>query len=228
MKTSGGVSDEIPGRHDQGGWSQARYQRHHEFHVLGHLKRTLDTLDDYLESSPFQRLIVAGPEEVRAQFVEILPTPLRDRLIATVSCPPTASRVEVMAAVAPAILDFERSQEEALVAQISELADASGRAVLGMEATLEVVVDGRVHQLAIADSVSAAGRECLACGHLDAERIDSCPRCGAGLSSLDDVDDIIERAAETVYAQGGRVEVVFGDPCEKLVARGGLGALLRF
>ena len=162
------------------------------------------------------------------QFVDILPTPLRDRLIAAVSCRPTASRDDVIGAVAPAIKDFERSQEEALLSKISELADAGGRAVLGMDATLAAVADGRVHELAVADGVSTSGRECLTCGHLDAGSIDACPSCGASLASLDHVDDIIERAAEKVYAQRGRVEVMFGDARESLIARGGLGALLRF
>ena len=219
------ISDEVPGRHDEGGWSQARYQRHHEFHVLGHLKRTLAALNDYLSSRPFQRLIVAGPEEVTTEFMDLLPTPLKDRLIAAVPCPGTASREEVMEAVTPAIRDFERSQEEELLSKISELADAGGHAVLGMDATLGAVGDGRVHELAVAEGASTPGRECPNCGHLDAERIDFCPRCGA---RLDSVEDIVERATEKVYAQGGRVEVVFGDARERLIARGGLGALLRF
>ena len=218
------VSDEVPGRHDQGGWSQARYQRHHEFHVGEHLKRTLAALNDYLRSRPFRRLIVAGPEEVTTEFVGLLTTPLRDRLVAAVLCP-TASREDVMAAVTPAVQKFERSREEALLSKISELADGGGHAVLGLDATLAAVGDGRVHELAVAEGVSAAGRECPDCGHLDAESLDSCPRCSA---SLDRVDDIIERATEKVYAQGGRVEVMFGAAREGLIARGGLGALLRF
>ncbi len=222
------VSDDVPGRHDQGGWSQARYQRHHEFHVLGHLKRTLGALEEYYGSRPFQRLIVAGPVEVTTEFMDLLPTPLKDRLIAAVTCPPTATRDDLIAAVAPAIEGFERSEEEALLSRISELADAGGHGALGMESTLAAVVNGRVHELAVADGVSAVGWECLICGHLDAGSIDSCPRCGASRASLDQLDDIIERAAEKVYAQGGRVEVVFGEARESLIARGGLGALLRF
>jgi peptide subunit release factor 1 (eRF1) len=196
--------------------------------VHEHLKRTLRALEDRFSSRPFQRLIVTGPEEVTAEFVKMLPTPLHERLIGSVHCSPPAGRVEVMAAVAPAIERFERGEEEALIARISELADAGGNAVLGMQATLAAVADGRVHELAVADGISAAGRECSACGHLDAEEVESCPRCGAGLASLDEVDDITERAAEKVYAQGGRVEVVFAHAAEKLIARGGLGALMRF
>jgi peptide chain release factor subunit 1 len=228
IEESAAISDDVPGRHDEGGWSQSRYQRHHKFHVHEHLKKTLGVLEGRFSSRPFQRLIVTGPGEVTAEFVKMLPTPLQERLIGSVHCSPPAGRVEVMAAVAPAIERFERGEEEALIARISELADAGGNAVLGMQATLAAVADGRVHELAVADGISAAGRECSACGHLDAQETGSCPRCGAGLASLDDVDDIIERAAEKAYAQGGRVEVVFAHAAEKLIARGGLGALMRF
>jgi peptide chain release factor subunit 1 len=219
------ISDEVPGRHDQGGWSQARYQRHHDFHVVEHLKRTLTALNDYLKSRPFQRLIVAGPEEVAAEFTSLLPTPLMDRLVATVPSPARVSREEMMEAIMPAIEGFERSEEEALIHRVSELADAGGNAVLGMETTLRAVGDGRVHELALAEGISAAGQECLGCGYLDAENLADCPRCG---SRLERVEDIVERAAESVYAQGGRVEVLFGEARESLIARGGLGALLRF
>jgi peptide chain release factor subunit 1 len=228
VEESGTISDDVPGRHDEGGWSQSRYQRHHEFHVHEHLKRALGELEAQFSSRPFQRLIVTGPEEVTAEFVKLLPTPLRERLIGSVPCPPPAGRVEVLAAVAPAIEQFERSEEESLIARISELADAAGHAVLGIEATLAAVVDGRVHELAVAEGISAAGRECLNCGHLDTETNDSCPRCDASLASLDRMGDIIERAAEIVYAKGGRVEVMFGEARESLIARGGLGAVLRY
>src|SRR4029077_11553180 len=38
-------TEEQPGRHDQGGWSQARYQRHIENLVAGHLRRVAEELD---------------------------------------------------------------------------------------------------------------------------------------------------------------------------------------
>jgi len=136
-----------------------------------------------------------------------------------------AGRAEVMAAVEPTIRARERREEEALLLKISELADAGGQAVLGVEATLSAIGEGRVHELAVAEGISSSGRECGNCGHLDASDIDLCPRCG---TTIDQVDDIVERATEKVYALGGRVEVMFGDARESLIARGGLGALLRY
>ncbi len=219
------ISDSVPGRHDQGGWSQSRYQRHHEFHVHEHLKRALDELESQLLSWPSRRLIVAGPNEVTTEFVELLPQPLRERLVGVVPCPVKAGLDEVMAALTPTIEAHERAEEEALLQRISELADAGGHGILGLETTLDAIGDGRVQELAVAEGISSAGRECVNCGHLDAGNAAACPRCKKGLVP---VDDIIERAIERVYAQGGRVEVMFDGACESLVARGGVGALLRY
>src|SRR3979411_2174491 len=36
------IADDVPGQHDQGGWSQGRYQRHIEDHVGRHLKHAGD------------------------------------------------------------------------------------------------------------------------------------------------------------------------------------------
>jgi peptide chain release factor subunit 1 len=225
VEAESAISDSVPGRHDQGGWSQARYQRHRGFHVREHLKRALDELENHLASWPFRKLIVAGPVEVTTEFVELLPEPLKERLIGVVPCSLKAGRDEVMTALTPAIQAHERSEEEALLLQISESADAGGRGVLGLEATLRAISDGRVQELAVADGISASGRECANCGHLDANSIPACPRCKMELVQT---EDIIERATERVYAQGGRVEVMFGNARESLVARGGVGALLRY
>ena len=49
--------DFVPAKHDQGGLSQANYQRHHEAHVHWHLKRVVQHLATILRRRPFDRLI---------------------------------------------------------------------------------------------------------------------------------------------------------------------------
>ena len=44
-----GILDDVPGRHDQGGWSQARYQRHIEDHVERHLRHVGEELFRYFK-----------------------------------------------------------------------------------------------------------------------------------------------------------------------------------
>src|SRR4029078_12158582 len=55
--------DFVLSHHDQGGWSQANYQRHHEAHVFRHLKRVAEYLTDLYRRRELHRLIVAEPEE---------------------------------------------------------------------------------------------------------------------------------------------------------------------
>src|SRR5712691_5165391 len=58
------------GRHDQGGWSQARYQRHIEKHVLEHLRDVAERLDQQVRRLRGPRVVVVSSEEIRAEFEE--------------------------------------------------------------------------------------------------------------------------------------------------------------
>src|SRR5205823_3714854 len=55
------VLDEVPNRHDQGGWSQARFQRHVDDHVVRHLKHVGELLFRLFEREGFDHLILAAP-----------------------------------------------------------------------------------------------------------------------------------------------------------------------
>src|SRR5918999_1849770 len=80
------VHDVVFGQHDQGGWSQARYQRGIEKEKDDHLKHTVDALMKHFKRRPFERLIVGGPREVAADFESKLHGYLSERL---------AGRIEV-------------------------------------------------------------------------------------------------------------------------------------
>ena len=63
--------DETPGRHDQGGWSQARYQRHIEKLVHDHLKEVAELVDERLRRLRGPRVIVVASEETRSEFEDV-------------------------------------------------------------------------------------------------------------------------------------------------------------
>src|SRR5918999_5473736 len=74
------VHDDVPGRHDQGGMSQARYQRSIDKEVADHLKSAAERLLRHFERQPFERLVIGGPREVAAEFESKLHTYLEGRL----------------------------------------------------------------------------------------------------------------------------------------------------
>src|SRR5215213_7651142 len=74
------IHDDVSGQHDQGGWSQSRYQRGIEKEKDDHLKVTCDALLRHFKRQPFQRLLVGGPREVVTDFEGKLHHYLSERL----------------------------------------------------------------------------------------------------------------------------------------------------
>src|SRR4051795_6224135 len=75
------VDDEVHRRHDQGGWSQARYQRSVDKEATDHLKNAADELLRLHKRRPFEALFVGAPEAVYKDFLERLHPYLSDRVV---------------------------------------------------------------------------------------------------------------------------------------------------
>ncbi|MBI2912434.1 MAG: host attachment protein [Chloroflexi bacterium] len=216
---------DVPGRHDQGGWAQARYQRHTGFHVHEHLKHVLQRLERYYHARPFDRLILGGPEEALTEFQKMLPSVLQERLIGTFHASAKGRPQEVFARAAGVFEAYERAQEEALVDRIADDAGSGGPGVLGPGDTIRALNGGRLHKLVVIDGILIPGAECANCRLLIELPSASCPACGAATTHL---PDLVERAIQRIYENNGSVEVVFGRAAERLAAFGGIGAQLRF
>src|SRR5881392_4131294 len=65
-------TESVPGRHDQGGWSQARYERHIENIVGQHLRDVGATLDQCVRKLRGTRIVLIGAEEIRSEFEALL------------------------------------------------------------------------------------------------------------------------------------------------------------
>src|SRR5215213_5391900 len=59
-------------QHDQGGWSQARFQRSVEQEKLNHLGEALDTLFARFKRRPFDHLVVGAPDELVGEVEQLL------------------------------------------------------------------------------------------------------------------------------------------------------------
>src|SRR3990170_1894748 len=104
-------TEEQPGRHDQGGWSQSRYQRHIENLVLEHLRDVADELDRRVRRGDTDRVVVVASEETRAEFMDLLAKETRDAVIGTTSAEAHAGPHELLAAAVP-FLDESRVRFE--------------------------------------------------------------------------------------------------------------------
>src|SRR5262249_26375734 len=66
------LSEEQPARHDQGGRSQSRFQRRIDELARDHLRAVAVDLDGHVRRGIAKHVVVVGPEEARAEFMDLL------------------------------------------------------------------------------------------------------------------------------------------------------------
>lgn len=215
-------SDEVPGRHDQGGWSQSRFQRHIEKLVAEHLKDVAAELDRRVRRAGSPKVIVVSSEETRAEFEELLSSDTKNAVVGWTSAEAHASPQDLLALTSP-ILDKARAKHEAeLIDRWQEGAGRGGRAASGWAETLEAASDARVDILLYEEGADHEAWQCAACGRLSATG-GQCPLDG---TETDRRDDGLDLTVHQTVAHGGTVWAVTAH--EDLAPSEGVGALLRY
>jgi peptide chain release factor subunit 1 len=212
-------------KHDQGGYSQSNFQRHHEAHVYRHLKRVVRHLIAMHRAASFDRLIIAGPDEPANELVRLLPRALARRVTARIPGEMLWDKAEVLKRTLEVELEEERRVEQRLLDELFEVAGHRGNATYGIDATLEALWRGAVQKLVVSHGARLAGAECTSCGRLQRARA-RCSTCGG---ALEPVHDLFHRAMGKTLDEAGNVEIVHAEAAARLTERGaGLGALLRY
>jgi peptide chain release factor subunit 1 len=212
-------SGEVPGQHDQGGWSQARYQRHIEHLVQAHLKDVGGELDDSIRRARGARLVIVAPDELRGEIEAKLSSETLDAVVGWAHAEPHATPAELYEVVRPIL---ERAREKScteLLERWRERLGRNGRAAEGWPDTLEAASDGRVELLLAVPNGGRPGYRCPECLRAAAEP-GACPLHGAGLEEHDAYDLAVHRT----LLHGGSV-LSFGERRDGLES---VGALLRF
>ncbi|HJU36443.1 MAG TPA: Vms1/Ankzf1 family peptidyl-tRNA hydrolase, partial [Gaiellaceae bacterium] len=214
---------EVPGRHDQGGWSQGRYERHIETIVDRHLRDVADALDRCVRSLRGVRVVLAGPEETRSGFENLLSAEARGALVGWVAAEAHVDASRLLEAARPLLEEWRAGREEELLGRWREEAARNGRAAAGWEETLQAASDGRVELLLVQDGADRPAYVCPACGRAQATN-GSCPLDG---TTLQEADTGLDLAVHQTLTHGGTVEVI-GEEHRDLEPVGGVAALLRF
>ena len=213
------IHDDVSGQHDQGGWSQSRYQRGVEKEKDDHLKTTCDALLRHFKRQPFQRLIVGGPREVVTDFEHKLHHYLSERLAGRVEVDvERSSPDQVLEAARPLIEKLERKREEDALERLGE------RGACGTRDVLPPLNERRVELLILDEQFGGVtGVQCLECGWLGLEG----ERCPADGSETLQLEDLTEAMIELSVQQAADLLAVHHER-EALERYGGAAALLRF
>jgi peptide chain release factor subunit 1 len=213
------IHDLVFGQHDQGGWSQARYQRGIEKEKDDHLRNTGEALLRHFKREPFERLILGGPREVTTDFEQKLHHYLLERLAGRIEVDVEHSSPEqVLDAARPLIEKLDGQREHEALEKLGE------RGACGLENVLPPLNERRVELLILDEQFGGVtGVQCLECGWLGLEG-DRCPADG---SELVELDDLTEAMIELSVQQSADVLAVHHER-SALEDYGGAAALLRF
>ena len=214
--------EEQPRRHDQGGWSQARMQRHVDELAKDHLKTVADELESQLRRLQFPRVVVICPEELKSEFFDALAGDARNAVVGWTTAEAHASRTELLEAALPVLEEWRERQEAESVERWKEEAGRNGRASSGWEETLESASDARVECLLFQEGVEQAAHICPACGRLSLTG----GRCPLDGTEMEQREEGLDLAVHQVLAHGGQVLALRHR--QDLEPVGGIGALLRF
>jgi peptide subunit release factor 1 (eRF1) len=219
------IEDDVHRQHDQGGWSQANYQRSVEKEVADHLRRAADAAFAHLKEALPAGILVGAPQELAGDFEAQLHPYLRERLAGRLEIDvENSTPEEVRRAAAPRIEQATVAARDAALERLAAgFAGSSRRAASGLPAVLAAVHEQRVEILLVDAGFTASGVSCPTCGWLGAGGVTTCPADG---SAVEGRGDVVEAAVERALTQAAAVHVLRDRP--ELASHGHVAAVLRF
>jgi peptide chain release factor subunit 1 len=217
------LSEEQPRRHDQGGWAQARLQRHVDELAAEHLKAVATEIDRLLRRARHRiAVVVAAPEESRAELASYLTKEAHAALAGWAHAEPHAGAGDLAGLAAPILAEGRVDEERALLDQWRDELGGGVRAASGWDETLESASDGRVETLLVAAGTERPAWRCPVCGRGAAfER-----PCLADGTPMRETPRGVDLALHQTLRHGGSARVV--ERFDDLAQADGIGALLRY
>jgi peptide chain release factor subunit 1 len=143
-------------QHDQGGWSQARFQRSVEQEKLNHLGQALDTLFARFKRRPFDHLVVGAPEELVAEVESRLHPYLQRRLAGRLGIDvENSTPADVQAAAGQVVERHVAQAEREALDRMQQGIGRGDRGVSRPDAVMKALEEARVEILLLAEDFDA-------------------------------------------------------------------------
>jgi peptide chain release factor subunit 1 len=215
------IEDDVHSQHDQGGWSQSRYQRSVEKEKDDHLAHVADVLFKIHQRRGIDHLLVGAPEELVGELEGRLHPYLKERITGRLHLDVENSTAEdVRDATAEALEAYLTRCEREALDRLAEGVGRGTRGAAGLADVLAALNEARVECLLVAEGFSAPGLRDRELGLLYPERTASDGR------PVEPVADIVEPAVEKALEQSAKVLRISRH--DDLGPLGGIGAVLRY
>ena len=194
--------------------------------AVAHAQHTAEVAFRRFKRSPFDCILLGGPEETISEFEGLLHPYLRERVAGHLRIDVENTTPDrIRDAAAPVIAEIDERRERESLDRLEEGVETGGRGVAGLEPTITALNERRVDKLLLSDRFDAAGVLCKQCGWVGTDlELSECPADG---SPLERRENIAENAVELAIVQSASVLRVRHHG-ERLERRGSIGAVLRF
>jgi peptide chain release factor subunit 1 len=219
-------------RTSQGGWSQARFQRHISNFHQQHAKDIVEALDRIVQNEGIDQILTAGDEVILPLLRAEMPKHLSDKIVDHMKLDARAPLSDVLAATMEAMArQNERTDREKVDAAVGGYR-AGGLGVVGPEDTLEALIKGQVDELLLTanvDRLQNISSENAAAMANDSTLLEPAVETAAGGEAAQADPQVVRLADEFVTRakQTGATVTFIEDP-SLLQDYGGVAALLRF
>lgn len=211
--------------HKQGGWSQARYQRHIEKQIEQHYKEISEIVTEFLDREHYDNLILFGQHHEIKNLEANFSKRVNTRIIDINSLQMRENINEILETVINDLYKTEKKKEFRIIRDIIEKSRGGGFESLGIQETIELAKDGRIRILAAVKDHVYEGWKCGECLYLTKDQHHGgCPKCNGNMKQT----DLIEEAVRLTLKNGGEVEFVENEAAVELENNGELGAYLRY
>jgi peptide chain release factor subunit 1 len=217
------VYDEVMGRHKKGGWSQARFQRHIKNQAIKHFQNVSTVLDELYRREKFDHLILGGTLQARTDFKNIIRSPLQKIIVGEIEGGLDDPISEIQDSTQKIIDNFENKQSKKYLKTLFDRLGKKHLAVSGLDPTVKMLNQARVHTLIVKEDLSLSGFKCFGCETPYTTSKKKCELCNKKVVS---VPDIVDEIIEKTWEMDG--EVKFIKTSKELDKQGGIGALLRW
>jgi peptide subunit release factor 1 (eRF1) len=216
------LEDDVHRQHDQGGWSQKRYQRSVEKEKDDHVARTVDVLFAAYKAQPFDHLLIGAPSELVATYEQRLHPYLRERCAGRLSLDVEHAGIEEVRRHATGAADeWTRGAEREALDRLEEAVGRGDRGAARLEPVLDALNQARVELLLVQPGLQAPGFR-----DPDTDLLFATGGEGPSGRPLEPVEDVVEAALAKAIEQSADVLAVRHH--DDLGPLGGIGAVLRF
>jgi len=231
LREQEGVLGETVRHTKRGGGSQAQGRRggsagqtnYVEEVTERNIKEAAEFAAHFFTENNVRRILLGGTDENVALFRSQLPKTWQSLVVGSFPMSMTASHSEVQERAMQVGQEADRRREVRLVETVVTNAAKDHSGVVGLEATLYAMHQGRVQTLVLKEGLRAPGSRCQGCGTITTKALDACPYCGG---KLNPVADVVEVAVREVMQAGGDIEFLHDET--DLEKHGAIGAILRY